>query len=255
MLGQRLAGIRSETGDDVEDAFRHTSFSANARQFDHGDRREFGRLDDERITGSKRGRDLFHRDQQRMIPGRQLSNDAERQAPHVIEVRAGEGRHAAFRRLDQRAKVLQPFRHAPNLRLHLADRATGGNGFNFRQFVRRVQQALRRAIQNARALPRLHPRPASISECLFANRDRPIDVFGFAFGDHRGGFTLRRVLDGEITAALCRDGSTVNKHIVPIFHARAPPLRFIRDRRVESRFAIGSRSRRHRRDSQTTIAL
>ena len=94
---ERRARFGAETGDDVDDAVRNPGVARDAREHERGQRRELGRLDDDGVAGGERRRELLREDQQRMVPRRELADDAERDAPHVVQVGAFERRHRILR--------------------------------------------------------------------------------------------------------------------------------------------------------------
>ena len=85
-------------------------------------RREFRRLDDDRVAGGERGRQLPRGQQQRRVPRHDRRDDAERLVARVVERVGLVGRqHRAFDLVGEAAEVVVPLRHVRGLRAHLGD--------------------------------------------------------------------------------------------------------------------------------------
>ena len=103
MLYQRRTGGFAEAGDDVDDAVGQAAVLEVLRQFESGEGRLLGGLQDAGAAGGQRGRQLPCGHQQRIVPGNDLSGDADgllqRQAQRVvgngIDVPGDLGRQAA----------------------------------------------------------------------------------------------------------------------------------------------------------------
>eukprot|EP00968_Pinguiococcus_pyrenoidosus_P026564 scaffold7099_cov281-Pinguiococcus_pyrenoidosus.AAC.26 len=146
--GARLVAVAR---DHTEHSVGKASFLADLGQLEHREWRELGRLEDHRVPRGQRGRQLLHRDQQRMIPRSDLRDHAQRNALYIVEIRAQEGSRAAFCRPHQRAEVLKPLGQASKLRLHLADRASSLSAFQLCQLLQSLSEALGDALQHVRA--------------------------------------------------------------------------------------------------------
>ena len=79
MRDQPLAGLAG-AGDDVEHALGQ-DLVRELGEAQRGQRRRLGRLEHDRVAGGERGTDLPDRHQQRVVPGRDLADDADRLAP------------------------------------------------------------------------------------------------------------------------------------------------------------------------------
>ena len=112
------------TGDDVDDARRQLCLPKHVAEEERRQRRRLGRLQHDRVAGSKRGRDLPGEHQEREVPRDDLAADAERRrrairervlelvrpARVVEEVRRCERQVDVARLLDRLAAV-QAFQH------------------------------------------------------------------------------------------------------------------------------------------------
>ena len=85
MRDQRLADLRAEAGDDVDDAVRKARLGEQLRELEHRRRRELRRLDHRRAAGGERRRELPARQRQRRVPRRDDRDDALRLVARVGE--------------------------------------------------------------------------------------------------------------------------------------------------------------------------
>ncbi len=88
MVDERGAGL-AVAGEDLDHALGEAGLQSELAEADRGQRRLLGRLEDQRAAGRERGGDLPRRHQQRVVPGHDLSADADRLAQRVAEHVAG----------------------------------------------------------------------------------------------------------------------------------------------------------------------
>ncbi len=124
---------RAVAGYDVEHTGRQARLSRNLREAERGQWREFGGLQDHRVSGGEGGRDFPRHHQEREIPRDDLSDDTDRHvagefgvaelrpAGVVIEVAGDEG-NVEIAGLADRLPVVQALEHGqqPRVPLHLS---------------------------------------------------------------------------------------------------------------------------------------
>ena len=75
----------AEPGDDVDDARREAGLLDQLHELERRRRGELRRLDDDRVAGGERGRELPRQQQQRRVPRHDRRDDAERLVARVVE--------------------------------------------------------------------------------------------------------------------------------------------------------------------------
>ncbi len=89
MAGEQPAGV-GEALDDVEDAVGQAGLGEDLGELERGERRQLGRLEDHGVAAGERRRRLPAGDLERVVPGADAGDDAERLAPGVAEGRRAE---------------------------------------------------------------------------------------------------------------------------------------------------------------------
>ena len=89
MAGEQPSGV-GEAVDDVEDAVGQAGFGEDLGELDRAERRQLRRLEDHGVAAGERRRRLPAGDLQRVVPGADAGDDAERLAPRVAEGRRPE---------------------------------------------------------------------------------------------------------------------------------------------------------------------
>ena len=115
VIDQRRARHRAVARHDVDDARRNAGLGAQLAEEHHREAGLLGRLHHHGVAGRDRRGDLPHRLQQRIVPGDDAADDAERLAQRHVDVGAGHrngvaldlGRHAGeiFQRVDRGHRV------------------------------------------------------------------------------------------------------------------------------------------------------
>ena len=161
MVDDRFAHGRA-AGDDVRDA------AGQVRQalFQHPQgrqRRQLRRLDDDRIAGGDRRRDLPRQQQQRIVERDDAADDAERLLDREVDLVLGDGRDGGAVRVARNLRVVVDARGAP---FHLVEIFDAGlaafAGQQLRQAGAIRAQRDRHVVQQARALHRRHLAPACL---------------------------------------------------------------------------------------------
>ena len=85
VLDQPLPADAAGPGDDVEHALGQPGLERDPLELDRAQRRQLGRLEDDRVAGGERRRDLPGGDRQREVPGHDQADDAERLAEGHVD--------------------------------------------------------------------------------------------------------------------------------------------------------------------------
>ena len=109
----------ASAGDDVDDAGRQPDLIQRRRQREDGQRSLLGRLEHDRAAGAERRRELPRRQQERKIPGNDLSGDANRLTKRQHEGVVGRRQHVALQLGGKPAVVLEARRRLRSRRLRL----------------------------------------------------------------------------------------------------------------------------------------
>ena len=86
MLGQGLAGLFTQAIDEVPDALRQSRLFGDLNQQTRGQRREFGRLVNDRAARRQSRRDLPGRQHERRVPGRDDADGPDRRARRHVDL-------------------------------------------------------------------------------------------------------------------------------------------------------------------------
>ena len=181
-------------------------------ELDGGERREARRLEDHRIAEGERRRRLPAGDLQRIVPGADAGDDAERLAARVAEGLRAEIDVFACRALCQGGEVLNALGAGDDVDdARLLDRLAGIAGFERREFVVARAQDLGCAAQDAGALAACERSPGGLR--LARRTDGGLDFAGPATGTSpsrspvaglmeisRGSARLSRVLPNSLSA-------------------------------------------------------
>ncbi len=194
---QRGAGLGAESGDHVEDAVGDLRLARDPRQFEGGERRVLRRLGDDAIPRRERGRELLGEDQQRVVPRRDLTDDAERNAPDVVHVRPLERRDRILGGARDRREIPVELGDAAQLRAHLAQRPPDAGRLERRELGQRRLDRVGEAVQDPLALAHRQPRPAPVGERVARGLDRRTDLRGATLGDVRYQRAVGRIADVE----------------------------------------------------------
>ena len=160
MLGQPLADLAARALHDVEHAGRHTSFGVDLGQADRGQRGYFRRLEHHRVAGGQgRGR-LPHGDLDRVVPGADAGDHAQRLAAGVEEAGLAQRQLDALDGGGQAGVVLDHVGTGDDVHGGgFSQRLAGVQGFQVGQLVVALAQDLDGAAQDARTLHGSHRRP------------------------------------------------------------------------------------------------
>ena len=163
--------------DHVEYAFRQAGFHAQFGQFERGERRHFGRLQDDRAAAGQRRRYLPDGDLQRIIPGDDRADHSDRLAQRVVQIGT----------ID-RDRLAVDFANPAGV---VAEGVDGGADIGARGFAQRLavldrfepgklvlvfDEQLGDVPENFFLLRRIHPAPALLFETRAGGRDGAIDI-------------------------------------------------------------------------------
>ena len=182
-LGERGAGRWAEAGDDVDHAIGDADFFREAAEVDGGERRVFGWFDDDRVTGGEGGGDAPTDQEEREVPGEDVTAGAPGLA-HRPGFVAFDGEHVAA------ADVLGHFGEvadrgdevgdvALGVRLELA----GVEGFDLADDRDAAFDFVGEAVEQGAAFVRGHGGPAGGVEGFLGGGDGGVDVLGGEAGD------------------------------------------------------------------------
>ena len=190
---QRRAGLRAETGHDVDDAVGHARFAAELGQAQRRERRELRRLEHARVPDGNGGSDLPSRLHQRRVPRGEQRADADRlfahQRDHLAfpaEKRFAVEERALLALLDRAREERAVVGGARNV-------AVGGLAERFSRVARLergklfavADEQLGQGSQHLGALRNGCARPRPVVEGAPRRRDRTIDVVRASARDAR----------------------------------------------------------------------
>ena len=196
MLDELRPGGLAVAADHVEDAGRE-DLRAPLGQLQGGDRGRLGRLQDDRVAGRQSRADLPDRHHQRVVPGGDLADHADRLAPDD----RGVALHVLARRLALHAaggagEEAQLIRHRRDLVLeHRMPRLAGVGGLEVGDLIRLLLDQVGDRQQRARPLGGGGDAP--VLERLLRRPDGAVDVLlggERRLGDHLSGRGIDHVL-------------------------------------------------------------
>ncbi len=134
MLDDPLAHGPAGPVDDVQHALRDSRFERQLPQLDRGERRELGRLEDDRVPGGEGRPDLPARDREREVPRRDEPDDAERLAEGDVDA-ARDGDLGAEQPFGRARVVVEDVDDAPHLPPCVGDRLADVSRFELRELL------------------------------------------------------------------------------------------------------------------------
>ncbi|MDQ1061466.1 hypothetical protein QE395_000618 [Stenotrophomonas sp. SORGH_AS 282] len=153
VFGQCGADPGAITGQYVEHAIGQAGFGEDFGQLQRGQRGHFAGLEDHRIARRERRGRLPQRDLDRVVPGADRADHAQRFLPCVEEAAFAQRHLAAFQPVHYPGVVLQHVRAGDDVHAAgFAQRFAGVEAFQFGQVVVAFAQQCHRAQQDARAL-------------------------------------------------------------------------------------------------------
>ena len=176
MPRQRVAGCRTGPGDDVEHALRQSGLQGNAPQFDRGQRRVAGRLEDGSIAGGQRRRHFPGGDRQREIPGNDQRHDAHGLAQREVETGSRDRNRFAEDPGGRPRVVLEALRGPEHLIARFADGLADIARFELRQALGVRPDELGNFVEHLRPRTGSGVAPAASLERLPCRLYRGIDV-------------------------------------------------------------------------------
>ena len=191
---QRLAGLDTHSVDHVEHARRAARLDEQCGQPQARHRGLFGRLEHDAVAGGQDRRDLPHRHQHRVVPGRDRAHHAQRLVHDQVQRgRVGVG-DRAFDLVDAFGKVADRPQHFGNVDVqHVADRLAHVQCFEQRQFVGVPLHQVGESKQHVHARARRQSAPAAVAPGRQRTRDRGIDVGRLAPGHLRQHAAVGRI--------------------------------------------------------------
>ena len=234
MARERCPDDAPSSRQDVDDTGRYTRFHQQFAEPQHGERRQFGGLQDHGAACGQRRCQLPGRGDERAIPRNDLSDDTHRLMPDVtmeilsrhrgleqlaMQLRAPAGvvteRVRRMRHFEAQARVVQP----PAI-----------EAFEFCKFLRMRVHQLGDAPENLLALCRRQSPPATVFERLARRADGPIDI-GFNSAVETPDRAARGRIDGD-------DAGRVAASMPGPVEQKRPTLREVRRRRRTDDVAV-----------------
>ena len=196
MARQGVADDPAGTGHDVEDAVGQAGFGRQLGEAQGAQRRLAGRLEDDRVAGGERRAELPGGDDQRVVPGHDRGDHADRLAGDERQ-RIGPGRaDLAVDLVDRLGVPLERRGGARNVHPErVADRLADVERFEQGELLEVLADELRQAEQDPLPGGRRLVRPATIVERSPGCRHRPVDILDAALGDGRD---PRSVTTGDV---------------------------------------------------------
>ena len=162
MLGQHGAHAAVAL-DDVEDAVGQARFGVDLGQFQRAERCDFAGLEDHRVAGGQSRSRLPQGDLDRVVPGADPGDDAQRLAPCIDEGGGPQGDLLAFDGGDEAGVIFQHVGAGDDIDgLRFAERLAGVQRLQLGQFVVAGAQDFHGAAEDAGALHGGEPRPHAL---------------------------------------------------------------------------------------------
>jgi len=198
MLDQRRARFRTEAGDDVDDTGRKAGFLDETHELERARGGVLRRLDDHRVAGRERRRQLPRQQQERRVPRDDRRDDAERLVARVVEgVGFVGGDDRALDLVGEAAEVVVPLRHVRGLRAHLGVELAVVANFDFREVAGTLRDQIAQRAQQRAPARGGHPRPVTGTERRVRRPNRAVDIVGPGAWDGRPGSAGERILRFE----------------------------------------------------------
>src|SRR5918996_688235 len=190
-----LGACAAVSGDDVHDSGGKLGLAEDVAEEERRERRRLRRLEDDRVPGRERGRDLPGEHEEREVPGDDLAGDTDRTRPPV-----GEG----VLELVRPARVVEEVRRRERQVdvARLADGLASVERLEHRELARALLEDARDAEEVLRPLACREPGPA-VLERVAGGPDREIDVLSARVGDVRE-LLLRRRAERRLELARAR---------------------------------------------------
>ncbi len=189
VLGQPLADLAARALHHVEHAGGHAGFGVDLGQPDRGQRGHFGRLEHHRVArGQRRGR-LPHGDLDRVVPGTDAGDHAQRFASGIEEARFAQRQLDTFDGGGQAGVVLDHVGAGDDVHGGgFGQRLAGVQGFQVGQFVVALAQELDGTAQDARTLHGRHRGPHLLAFGCALHGTFDVGLAGdLHFSDHLAG--------------------------------------------------------------------
>ena len=159
VVDEPLAALAARAGDDLDDALRQPGLERQLGEAQRRQRRELGRLEDDRVARRERRAHLPRGDRQREVPGRDEPDDAERLADGEPEP-AGDRDRVAQQPLGRRRVVAEGVGHHPHLAARVADRLAGVARLEHRELLVVLGDGVGQPVQQPGAVARRDRAPA-----------------------------------------------------------------------------------------------
>ena len=204
MLGECLAGFRSEPGHDVQRTGRKPDRGGERGDTQQRQAGVLGGLDDAGVARCERGPDRAPEDLHRIVPGHDVPGHAMRLADRQDRVAVLVGNRGAVQLVGGAGIELEVARQRDRVGPCLLQRLAGVLGLELRQLLDMGLDRIGPAPQQAAAIDGGHPAPeAGMGRAR--GRDGLIDVVGAAAGDLREHGAARRIDHRQRLAAARRD--------------------------------------------------
>ncbi len=179
VLDEPLANDAAGAHQDVQDPFGQARLERDTPQFDRGQRRQPGRLEDDRVSGRKRRRHLPRGDGEGEVPGHDQGHDAERFAERHVHS-AGDWNRLARQALGRSRVVVEDVDHHSDLTPGVADRLPDVARLELRELLEVPLHRSGDATKEVGPVLRAHRLPGGVS--------------GFRAGDRRVRLVDRRLV-------------------------------------------------------------
>ncbi len=214
MLHQRSTTALAESGDDVDDPRRQTDIGQPVRHFERGDGRLLRGFQDAGTSGSQRRRKLPGSHHQRIVPGNDLSGDADGLLEGKADGVVGHRIHRSLNLGGQAAVILEAGGGIGDVEFGLDDGFAGVAGFEFGKHGSILPNLIGQTEKHAAALLGGSSCPGAVFERGLGGGNGAIDVIGIAVGNlgndlFRGGVVNRKRL-----VRLAVDPLAVHVHLI-----------------------------------------
>ena len=232
MFDHRLTDRAPGPGHDVEHAVGKAGLGHDFGEDQAGGGGELAGFRDERIAGGEDVGDALAEDQEREVPRRDQTDDADGFPRHDGELAVAEVVEAvAVKRSREAAGVFEHAHAALNLAPRLRDGFAVFERFPIGDLVDPCAQKLCRAKQHRSAVRAGEPGPAAVRESRPAGRNSGVEVGGCAFGCFGDRNAMRgRVPDQHLAVAGRHDLSVdVEPETARLFGGQQPLCRRVHD--------------------------
>src|SRR5256712_2477644 len=224
MRRESAADLPAGACDDVHDPGGEARCRRELSEFEGRERGERGRLQDDRIAGGERGGHASGREEQRIVPRRDVGRHAERLPQGVIEPGTRDRDRVTLNFICHPGIIFEQLVDVRDVAFRFAQRLPNVLGLEPRELVKMVPHLLAQEPEQPSPFARIHLAPLGGLEGEPGRFDRGVDVV-LRPGRHSGDRSIRRGIDhlrGLLRGRRDRLPGDVEA-VVADFHRRSAP--------------------------------